>query len=155
MKKIFLLTVFMLLAIVPAALAAGTVTVTQYQLSADKNQLVIKLACVGDANDGSVPATTINTAAISAGLPKEYQAMGFYLIGVYVVVGTTAPDVADIAITDALGVSLYSQVGIIPISGTAKGTVPKAEPGNSVLTLTVTNQATVSATYDIYIKLGR
>ncbi|HBA86018.1 MAG TPA: hypothetical protein DCZ95_18185 [Verrucomicrobia bacterium] len=154
MKKA--ITLLLALALLPGmAFAAGSSPATQYMLSADKNQLVIKLACVGDADNGSIPAKTINEAAISAGLPKEYQAMGFYLTGVHVVVGTTAPDAADIAITDALGVTLYSQASIIPTSGTAKGTVPKAEPVNSVLTVTVANQATASATYDIYIKLGR
>ncbi|HBA83181.1 MAG TPA: hypothetical protein DCZ95_03715 [Verrucomicrobia bacterium] len=147
----------MLLAIVPAALAAGTVTVTQYQLSADKNQLVIKLACVGDANDGSVPATTINTAAISAGLPKEYQASGFYFYEIWSVAGITAPDAADVNVVDALGSEIYDDGAdsLIQATGTTEGTVDKYRGVNSVLTVTVTNQATVSATFDIYIKLVR
>jgi hypothetical protein len=154
MKKA--ITLLLALALLPGmAFAAGSVTVTQYQLSGDQNQLVIKLACVGDAANGSVPATTLNAAAISRGLPKEYQAMGFYIYEVWTVAGATAPDAADVSIADALGAVLYIEVGVIQATGTTEGAVTKYRGVNSVLTVTVANQSTASAIFDIYIKLVR
>jgi hypothetical protein len=142
---------------------AGSVTVSKYQFSQDKKVLVIKLACIGDSSNGSVPNTTVTAAAITGmtdGDPLynvyalDYTTAGFSLAEVWVVDGTPAPDAADITITDALGCSLYTEEGIIPTSGTKQGSVTAALV-TSALTMAVANQATASAKYDVYLKLTR
>jgi len=137
---------------------AGTVTVSRYQLSQDKKVLTIKLACVGDSSDGSVPNTAITNALLNTMNDDkyviDYTQAGFSLAEVWAVVGATAPDAADITITDALACQLYTEVGVIPASGTKKGSVT-ATLVTSTLTVAVANQDTASATYDIYLKLTR
>jgi hypothetical protein len=146
---------------------AGSVTVSKYLLSQDKRTLVIKLACVGDSSDGTVPNTTITDALLGTmndfvhvssihepGGPIQYAAAGFSLKEVWAVVGATAPDAADVTITDALGCAIYSEVGVIPASGTKAGSVT-ARLVTSNLTVAVANQDTASATYDLYLKLSR
>jgi hypothetical protein len=153
MKKIlFVVMAFVLFAV--QAFAAGSVTVTKFHSSKNGEQVVFKLACVGDASNGSVPATEITDPSNS----NPYQNMGLYLYEVWTVTpGSGNPDAADIAITDELGASLYSEANVISGSASTKtsGTVPFFRQVNSKLTVTVSNQATASATYDIYIKLAK
>ena len=157
MKKLVLTLLLMALVFTGIANAAGSsVTVTQYLLSHDKRVLVIKLSCVGDDGTGAVAATAIDTATASVGLEKIYPNIGFYLYEVWSIGGTTLPDAADLTITDALGSVLFDQDNVIAASTTpSEGTVDKAKAVTSILTMTVANQATVSATWDVYIKLVR
>lgn len=152
---VLFVTTLTLLSGITTAHAAGSVTVTQYHLSGDDEVLVIKLACIGDSGDGTVPATALTETEISLGLSYNYTHNSYYLWEVWVVAGSPAPDPADIAITDALAAELYSQVGIITASGTSEGIIDKAKTVTSTLTVTVSNQATVSAKWDIYLKLVR
>ena len=122
MKKILLVVVVIVL-FAAQAFAAGSVTVTKYHSSKDGSQVVFKLACVGDASNGSIPATEITDPSNS----NPYQNMGLYLYEVWTVTpASDEPDAADIAITDAVGGTLYSEANVI--SGTAStitsGTVP-------------------------------
>jgi hypothetical protein len=137
---------------------AGSVTVSKYLLSQDKRTLVIKLACVGDSSDGSVPDTQITGAALGDMFDDQYEIdytrAGFSLKEVWAVVGATAPDAADVTVKDAIGCELYTEVGVIPASGTKAGSVT-ARLVTSNLTVVVENQDTASATYDIYLKLSR
>ena len=137
-----------------AAIAAGSCTVSRDQLSYDRKVVVGKIVCVGDSEDGSVPDTEITADMISTGDGKNYWHGGFYLYDLWVVVGATAPDAADITITDDMGRTLYTETGIIPTSGTADGAVV---PKNVVspLTFAVDNQDTADATYTIYFVLAR
>jgi hypothetical protein len=153
MKKLFFLLVAGIVLMGPAmAMAAGSVTVTKEYLSLDEKVLILKLACVGDAANGSVPATTIGSNQIGIGV--EYYLVGFYLYDMWVEVGATAPDAANIAITDSYGRTLYPDTEIIPASGTAEATV-SLSPVVAPITVTQTNQSTASATWDVYILLAR
>jgi len=153
-KFVALIAAFFLF-LVPAVYAAGTVTVTQDSISADGSVLVIKLACVGASDDGSVPDTTIAAADISGGVAPYFK-MGYFLYEVWTVAGsTTAPDAADITINDATGAQLFDEDDVLAASGTTEGTVDKARTVTSLLTVTTANQDTVSATWDVYIKLAK
>ena len=152
MKKIILTVVFCLIA--AQVFAAGSVTVTKYAESKDKSQVVFKLACVGDSSDGSVPATQIPADSTS----NPYYNLGLYLYEVWTVTPASGnPDAADVAITDALGASLFSEANVISGSVSTKtaGNVAFFRQINSALTVTVTNQGTANATWDIYVKLAK
>jgi hypothetical protein len=152
----FLLLALLLLAAPVVVFAAGSVTVSRYQLSEDGKVLIFKLACTGDSADGSVPDTTITAAAAGSGLAKTYDHMGFYLYEVWTVAGTgTAPDAADITINDALGAELFDEDSVLAASGTTEGTVDKYRTVTSLMTVVTANQDTASATWDVYIKLVR
>ena len=135
---------------------AGSVAVTRHYLSHNGGTLVVKLACIGDVAGGAVPATQITAAEIAPiGYQLNYQMMGYYLYEVWTVAGAPAPDPADITITDELASELYSEVGIITAAGTVEGTLAKYKAVTSLLTMTVANQATNSAVWDVYLKLVR
>ena len=155
MKKlsIVLIAAFLLFTICGNAIAAGTVTVTRAYLSVDHSVLVVKLACVGDSSTGAVPNAALTEATVSAGLPYGYQKSGYFLYEVWTVAGTTtAPDAADITINDAVGAQLYDEDGIIAATGTKEGDVDKYRTVTSLLTVVTANQATASATWDVYLK---
>lgn len=159
--KLFLACLLAVCLLAGPVWAAGTVTVTTYQMSKDGNVFTIKLACVGDGSDGSVPATEIthddlNTSATIFRTTKEYYRQGFYLYEVWANGGSPLPDAADISIADATGAVLYSETGIIPASTTpSEGTVGKPRAVTSALTVTVSNQDTASAVFNIYLRLVR
>jgi hypothetical protein len=156
MKRLIILIAIICLLIASQVYAAGTVTVSRYFLSADQSVLVIKLANVGDSSDGSVPDTTIAAADINLGAPSTYANKGYYLYEVWTVAGTgTAPDAADITITDATGAQLFDEDSVLAASGTTEGTVDKYRSVTSELTVVTANQDTASATWDTYIKLIR
>lgn len=156
--KRFALIALALLLVAGNAFAAGSVTASRYFLSNDGSQLVLKLACVGDAANGSVPVATLNTAALSAGLTKPYWMLGYYLYEVWTVTPASAnPDAADVAITDAIGAILFNQANVISgsVSTKTEGTVDKYRQVNTPLVVTQSNQATASATWDVYIKMSK
>jgi len=154
MIKRFILLAIAVILFAPAAYA--DCTESQYYLSNDGSVLVVKLSCTGSAVDGSVADTDVDASAVSAGLKKTYQYMGFYLWEFWTVAGGTSPDAADVTITDALGGELYSEVGVITAAGTKAGTVSMpAKAVTSTLTVSVANQDTANATWDMYIKMVR
>lgn len=157
MKKI-LLAVVALMFFASSAMAAGTVTVTRHYQSADGSQLVFKLACTGDSSDGSVPATTLNSSALSSGLSKPYWQLGYYLYEVWTKTPASGnPDAADISIADSTGLVLYSETNVISASTSTvtDGSVDKYRQVNSAMVITQSNQDTASATWEVYIKLSK
>ena len=156
MKRFYLLVGLLLLLIIPLqALAAGTVTVSRFSLGGDKRTLVIKLACVGDSSDGSVPDTVINQDSINSGLSYKYQNSSFYLWEVWTIPGSPSPDAADITIKDATTAVLFDEDNVLHATDPTEGTVVRAKSVNSVLTVIHENQGTASAQWDTYIKLVR
>jgi len=136
---------------------SGSVTVTRHYLSRDGRVMVIKLACVGDDGNGIVPATQMTNALVgiigSTGGGVDYQTVGYYLTEVWSIGGATLPDAADIAITDELACVLYTEANVIAASTTPKaGTLSAYRLVTSLLTMTVSNQATGSAVWDVYLK---
>ena len=135
---------------------SGTVTVTKNWMSFDGRELEIKLACVGDDGGGTVPDTQISQTVIGSCYGnREYPAVGYTIGEVWVKVGATAPDAADITITDETGLVLYTESGIIPATASKAGTVTAGRVVTSQLTVAVTNQATADAIWDIYIRLTK
>ena len=156
MKRIlaFLVVLMVMCLLISGAHAAGTVTVSPYYTSADGKVLVLKVACVGDAANGSVPNTLITDAV--AGTISGYTKQGWYLFEVMVVTGSVKPDAADVYLIDsASGNTIFSQANLIPTSGTAYGTISAYRAVTSGVSVVVTNQSTASATYIIYITLAR
>ncbi len=152
-KLLIALMLLMLLLLFSATVqAAGTVTVSRINPTGSNNVLIVKLACTGDATDGSVPDTEITGADTMHG----YWLQGFYLWEVWTVAGTgTAPDAADITVTDEIDRQLFDQDNVIAASGTTEGTISKSKIVGYKLTVSVQNQATASATWDIYLLLAR
>lgn len=157
MKHLLIVIIFVIAFCSGVGSSIADCTESQYYLSNDGSVLVIKVACTGSAVDGSVADLDIDDSAVSSGLKKTYQYMGFYLWDIWTVAGTgTAPDAADITITDALAAELYTKVGAIQAAGTTDGGVAKpAKAVTSTLTYAVANQATANATWDTYIQLVR
>lgn len=135
-------------------MAGSSVTVTKHYVSHDGGVLVVKLACVGDDTNGSVPATQITVADIGPiGYQTDYNRMGYYLTEVWSIGGATLPDAADIAITDELACVLYTEANVIAASTTPNaGTLSAYRIVTSLLTMTVANQGTVDALWDVYLK---
>jgi len=134
----------------------GSVTVTKNWMSFDGYELEIKLACVGDDGNGSIPDTQIPQATIGACYGnREYPAVGYTIGEVWVKVGATAPDAADITITDETGLVLYTEADVIPATASKAGSVTAGRVVTSQLTVAVANQATVDAIWDIYIRLTK
>lgn len=134
---------------------AGSVTVTRYKAAKDGSTITIKLACTGDSSNGSVPATQIPETITQEITGRPYTRCGMYLTGVSVVDGATTPDAADIAVTDELSRTLYSEANVIPASGTKYGTVSEYYLVESKLTVTVSNQGTANALWDMYLTLSK
>jgi hypothetical protein len=159
MRKLFLIFIALLVIFAASvAGAAGTVTPSLVMTSLDGNTLVIKLACVSDAANGSVPATAITPSLLSwqaHNFPVQYWFMGYSIYEVWTVAGSPAPDAADITIVDGISAILYTEVAVIAAAGTTEGTVDKYRTVTSQITVSVANQATNDAEYDIYIKLLR
>jgi hypothetical protein len=163
MKRICLyLIITIVIIILPlyAIAANSSVTVTKHLVSRGADQIVIKLACVGDDGNGSVPATQLTNALV---LPQtdhtgdtNYQDAGYYLYEVWTDAGSPAPDAADITITDELSFEIYAEVGIIQAGAApVEGTISKYRAISSLLTVTVANQGTSAAEFDIYLKFVR
>jgi len=138
-------------------MAGSSVTVTRDYISHNGGVMVVKLACVGDDGNGSVPATQITVADIGAvGYQLNYTQMGYYLYEVWSIGGAILPDAADITITDELGSVLYTEANVIAASTTPnEGTLAKYKAITSLLTMTVANQGTVDALWDVYLKFVR
>jgi hypothetical protein len=135
-------------------MAGSSITVTKNWISADRRELEIKLACVGDDGNGSVPATQITSAIIGATFGnREYDGVGYKLYEVWVQNGATDPDAADLVLTDEVGCILFTEVGVIPTTGTNEGTVDKYRLITSQITATVANQGTADALWNIYLRL--
>ena len=133
----------------------GRARLLRIRISGDHSQLEIKIACVGDSSDGSVPNTAISTGTIGGIDGFTYDKAGYYLFDVWTVAGTgTAPDAADITINDATGKQIFDQDSVLAATGTTKGDVTVGAV-TSELTVVTANQDTASATWDLYLLLVR
>jgi hypothetical protein len=174
MKKLTLLIMALALAFSTSSLwAAGSCTQTvtdipTVTLSKPTPPIrVLKFACTGDASNGSIPNTVIN----SGNLESIYGAY-LYTVSAYPTSGGTAPDAADVFILDANGEDLLGSVdggttankGANLIHATLKKTTfPYSHYLSSAyfpavvnaLTLKVSNQATASANYTIELIFAR
>lgn len=166
MKRLGLLITLAILLCAPSAWAASAGTVTQ-SLSAITNApiRILTFTAVGSADDGSIPDTA-TSAAITTALT------GYYLYTVTANPGATAPDAADVFLLDAAGEDLLGSVdggttankGANLIHATlTKTTMPYTHYLSQhyfplisgAVTLRVSNQATVSATYTITLVFVR
>lgn len=129
---------------------------------------LVKLACTGDAANGSIP----NTALSDDIMAKINGICYLYTVSAYPTAGGTAPDAADVFILDANGEDLLGSAdggttaknGLNLIHATLKKTtLPYSSylqqayyPAiTSTLTLKVLNQATNSANYTIELAFAR
>jgi hypothetical protein len=130
---------------------AGSVTVTEYRSPDDRSDIaVLKLACTGDASDGSVPSTSIGLRAY---FKRCGGLEGRYLERIELNdPGGTAPD-AEWAITieDARGFDLLAAAGATLGNATYAILGSLAVPIVSDLTVKFANQSTASATWDAYL----
>ena len=75
--------------------AAGSVS-QSYDVSADRNIVVVTIVCTGDSSNGSIPSTALNADTMEA-IAGKY----LYTISAYPTAGGTPPDAADVFIMDA------------------------------------------------------
>lgn len=114
---------------------------------------IIKLACTGDAADGSIPTQTISTDAMNTVLGTFY----FYQCKTYPTSGGTAPDAADVTVNMS-GQDMLGGKGVNLVHATATQDVMPYSTFMSTyrypavigtITVAVANQATHSANYTI------
>ncbi len=150
------------------AAAVGTVTQSVVDVPGTfvvSPMKVLTFTCIGSVDDGSIPDTAISAANLA--LLK-----GYYLYTVTADPGGTPPDVADVFLLDAASEDLLGSIdggttankGLSLIHATlTKTTMPFTHylgqhyfPAvTGTITLRVTNQATVSATYTITLIFAR
>ena len=128
------------------------VTVTQHYRARDNTMLVLKLACVAEA-DGSFTSYSIPET-------WHYTDKGFFCDLVTAVPGTTAPDVFDISLTDVLNINLLNNIGTNLGHPTLTLSASPSISGSrafvyGALTIGATNQANASATWDVYLHFSR
>ena len=171
MKRLILVLGMVLMLTIPSMLfAAGSVTVTQGKCpiaaTIGKEHRTLIFTCTGDASDGSIPDKEISTANFN-------YIKGWYLYRVeaYPTSGGTAPDAASVLVFDADDMDLLgSEDGSTAYAGLnlIHATLKKACLPNmyltraglhvnyfyeikSKLTLSVTDQATVSANWTVVL----
>ncbi len=171
MKKTLLIFALALALLFPSSLwsavAPGSCTQTQREYT-NGSMFVVRLACTGSVDDGSIPNTAISSAVITSLTGKYY----LYTISAYPTSGGTAPDAADVFVLDA---NLEDLLGSVDGGTTAnkganlihatlkKTTMPYSNYLSSAyfpsvlntLTLKVSNQATVSANFTIELVFVR
>lgn len=152
MKKIFAMVILAIVLMASNAWAvAGSCVQTGSALSSYVFQ--VKLVCTGDSTNGTLPTQTVDTATMDV-LTGNYY---LYTVTAYKTVGGTAPDAADVAVLMS-GMDLLGAKGVNLIHASATyDTMPysafmasyRYPMITNALTLTVANQATVSATWTI------
>jgi hypothetical protein len=158
MKRLFALIVCLAILIPSVVFAAGTVTVTRKAIVPQYIEQVI-FTCVGDATNGSIPNTPITQEILR-------HISGMYLYCVTADPGATQPDAsADVFILNARNEDLLGSAdnttagngaGLL-LAELTRTTLPKLYlPGvnfypvvDGLLTLQVSNQGNVDATYVI------
>jgi len=157
MKRLFALIVCLAILIPSVVFATGTVTVTRKAIVPQYIEQVI-FTCVGDATDGSIPNTPITQEILR-------HISGMYLYCVTADPGAVTPDAADVFILNARSEDLLGSADNTTAGNGAnllhatltRTTLPKLYlPGvnfypvvDGLLTLQVSNQGTVDATYVI------
>ncbi len=176
MKKIVLglFVVFLMLAVTGYAIAAGTATQSIARYGKD---YVLTFTCTGDSSNGSIPNTdTVDFGTSGGQINGTIRGLRLKQVKAYPVSGGTAPDAADVFILDDDSLDLLGSedgsttawAGLTLIHATlAKSVVPNRHLPRSdehqnywplvdgVLTLKVSNQATISAQYIIELTFGK
>lgn len=161
MKKLILLIVCLSILVPSVVFSAGTVTVTRKPIVAGFIEQVV-FTCTGDASDGSIPNTAITQEVL-----RYINGLYLYCVTAYPTSGGTAPDAADVFILnqnseDLLGSADNSTAGNganLVHATLTRTTLPKLYlPGvnfyplvTGLLTLKVSNQATVDANYTVVL----
>jgi len=167
MKKITAMIILAIMLMASQLWAAGSCVQTPlvYQ---NGSVFTVNLVCTGAADNGSIPNTSLETDTITALKGKYF----LYTVSAYPTAGGTAPDAADVFILDASGEDLLGSVdggttankGLNLIHATLKKTTMPYSAYLSqayfpvitgVLTLKVSNQATVNANYTIELVFVR
>lgn len=138
MKRMMILAAIVLLLLPSVAVAAGTCTATS--TTTRQNVIVITWTCVGDASNGSFPATASNVGVRG------------WLFAVDTIPGTTNPtDDWDATLTDANSYDLMGGALANRDETNAERAVPtKTAWVDGTLTLTITNNSVNEA--DIVVK---
>jgi hypothetical protein len=155
MRKIYLFAMIISIAVMLSAspvYAAGSCTQSAVSDAAGTSVL-IKFVCTGDSGDGSIPNTDVSAANMALILDKTY----FYTMTAYPTSGGTPPDAADVQLL-MNGLDLLGGKGtnLIHPTATKEAFGYSSDMGAwrtpvivSTVTLSVANQATVSANYTI------
>lgn len=153
-----------LITVSSAAWAASSMTVSHHHNSYGLNVHVIKLACVAET-DGTFTNKTISEAIASAGLPKVYYQMGYFLIAAWAVnPAATYPTSGAVTITDSTGLVLVGTgAGDTLTLSTASNGVTQItnnvqaikRPIVGQLTVAVTDTGTAANTFTLYLLMGR
>lgn len=166
MKKTFTAIILAVMLMASTAYAAGSCTETVADYTG--GNVVVALACTGDAANGSIPNTALSSATMAL-IQGKYRLVS---VSAYPTSGGTAPDAADVYILDAEGEDLLGSADNGTTAGKGanlihatlkKTTLPYSyhssayyyPPVTSALTLKVSNQATASANYTIKLVFER
>lgn len=150
MNKRFLHVLMIAALLLPAvAMAAGTVTVTTGGTRFGHRW--INFHCVGDASNGTVPATTL-TAEQTLFLTE----MGLYPFRLIVTNDsgdTSVTDNSDVYLKDAGGQDFLNAQGVDALDDDTRNYIrlTQFDPVISPLVFTTVNQATVSGVWDVKI----
>lgn len=158
MRKLSIIAIIFILLMPVMVFADGSCVQTPYAYSIS-GPVVIKFVCTGDAGNGSIPTQTVNAANMALVQWTHY----FYQAIAYPTSGGTAPDAADVAVLMG-GQDLLGTKGVNLIHATAtQDTSPysafmtsyRYPMVTSAITMTVANQATISANYTIELVFAR
>lgn len=157
MKKLFLILLAVIIVLPSVVFGAGTVTITTNSVVPKYVEQII-FTCVGDSAAGTIPNTTITQQHLA-------KIVGMYLYTVTADPGGVAPDAADVFILNQRGEDLLgSDDNVTAVNGLnlihatlTKTAIPALGHSNTnfyplidgLITLQVSNQATVSATWVI------
>lgn len=147
-KRILLLTIIALL-LPAAALAAGTVTVTLAG-TRDSHRWV-KFTCVGDASNGTIPATTLTTEEMRWLL--EDGRYPYRLIVNNDSSWTGVTDNSDVYLKDAGGHDFLNGQGVDQLDDDTYNYIrlTQYDPIIEALIFSVANQATASGAYTVVV----
>jgi len=159
MKRVFYV---ILLIVLTATVAWSDGTVSEIFTKIDKQTALIKYAITGDASTGAMSAISSDDYKLSG---QDYTSLirGWDLVEVraYPTSGGTAPDAADVTVTEnSLDLLDGNGTGLIHATAT-KTTYPQKDglPAHlrvlGAVTVTVTNQATASADYTIELRFEK
>lgn len=161
---------FIMMLVTSLAWSAGSCvqSLSSYQTASQVPFKVVKFVCTGDAANGSIPNTAIDSTLMTY-LVNQYY---LYTVAAYPTSGGKAPDPADVFILDANGEDLLGSTdggttankGANLIHATLKKTtMPYSHYLSAAyfpavlntLTLKVSNQTTTSAKYTIELIFAR
>ena len=149
MKRLLIITLITALLLPAAAMAAGTVTV---DTGGDKfGHRWVKFSCVGDASNGTVPATTLT--AEQTRFLTELGRYPFRLIVTNAAADTSVTDNSDIYLKDAAGHDYLNAQGVDALDDDTSNYIrlTQYDPIVEPLIFTTANQATASGVWTVQI----